>query len=102
MKITDILNLLTNTKSIVIVTPSLYENKLLYDRIKLQVKENIQLIDNNTIQINDSIIKLVTQDNVYPYNRCNTIIVEFPQSIPRRILNDLHAINLIFSNVEIT
>lgn len=89
MKIIDILNLFENHKNITILSPSVYENKLLYHRIKLHVT-NVESIDKNTIKINDSTITFVTPDtfNVDPIP-ISKLIVEFPNDLPYYILNKL-------------
>ena len=94
MKIIDILDLLAFEKSITILTPNYIESKLLRDRIKLHAT-NFQLIDNNTLKINDSKIILVTPET-FCLDPASKLIVEFPNSLPYSVLNKLWVSDIIY------
>ena len=94
MKIIDILNLLNTEKSITILTPNYIECKLVYDRIKLHAT-NIQLIDNNTLKIDDSKIIIVTPET-FCLDPTSKLIVEFPNSFPYSVLNKLWVSDIIY------
>ena len=108
MKLIDILNLLECNKTIVILTPNKIEAKLLYDRFRLNTFVDVTAIDKNTLNVRGHTLMIITPD-IQQHASCSSgtlescndscpshILIEFPESIPKYILNRLSAPNVIF------
>jgi len=95
MKIIDVLKLLESNKVIVILTPNFIEQKLLYDRFRLNQFVSVKSIDKNTLDVKGHSLRIVTPDIIHD-GVPSHVLVEFPESIPRRILNKICADNVIF------
>lgn len=95
MKISEIINLLNEHKYVTILTPNFYEQKLLYDKFKLYIK-NTTLINKNTIKINDSYITFIIPDNLNSTIPLHSLfIVEFPDQISNNILKNILSDNVM-------
>jgi hydroxymethylpyrimidine/phosphomethylpyrimidine kinase len=101
MKIHNIVELLKTNKLLAILTPNKIEAKLLYDRFRFSNLENIKIIDNCTLEINNSKLMFITPDKVSSTN-ASYFIIEFPDSIPFYIFNRFPAFaEISLVNVEI-
>ena len=89
MKISEIINLLNKHKHVIILTPNYLEQKLLYDKFKLYIKD-ATIIDINTIKINNSYITFIIPDNFNSITYSTSFfIIEFPNQISCHLLNKI-------------
>lgn len=99
MKIHDIVELLKVNKTLAIITPNHIESKLLFDRFRYSGIK-LKVIDQNTIEIDKSRLIFITP-YTSPLPVATHYVIEFPESIPEYVIQNLPPADITITSKEI-